>query len=319
MTKENVDILALAKSAGEGEGNDQSVAQKGPTREITPAGKTPARFVSYVETGSHMAYHEGKATKNKPMVRGKFELLGKKHRNEHTDNEGNVKVWYNTIEFGMGKNRELPLSSNEKAGFYKLLKKMMAGRDGIKNMGEMLGEGFMIEIVHSKSTDGKQTYANMKKDGEWTVSAPFYDRPGDDGEMEAVALDIPAFNEPIQFLQQSKACKVMWDTLFIDGEFERTVKEEGKDERKEMVSKNFLQNRILASVTFEGSLLQEALGGIEGIVIEEPSKVEDETPVVMDDEAPAADEKAADLKKELGDEKDEDTSGSDNPLAALGF
>ncbi len=300
----------LAQAQASGETTDQSVAQKGPVREITPAGVTPCRFVSYVETGSHMAYHEGKPTKNKEMVRGKFELLGKKHRNEFTNEAGETKVFYNTIEFGMGKDRELPLSSNEKAGFYKLFKKMDAGR-GKKHMAEMLGEPFLIEIVHTKSPDGKQTYANMKKDGEWTVRAPFLETVGEDGEMETKALAVPEATLDLQFMDLNNPHQLQWDSIFIDGEYERTIKEEGKEDRKETVSKNFLQNRILASANFEGSKLQEILGGIDGIAaaIEESKP---EAPEVLDEPETPAEQDAVETPEE-------NNSGVADPLAALGF
>jgi hypothetical protein len=243
-------LLNQAKAAAET--TDQSVAQTSFVREVAPAGFTVARFIGYVEVGKQpQRAFEGVEKADAAEVRLTFELLGPKHSTEY-EKDGVKMTRTNTIR------QKVTVSLNEKAGFFKLMKKMIGGRDGIKHMAEMLGEGFLIKISHNKSKDGKNTYANMKSDGVWDISAPIATDPITN---DVRVLEVPEATQPIQLLLWDTPSKDQWDSIFIDGEYEKEV-----DGVKVVTSKNFVQEEAMSASNFVGSPLEAFLSGGDDIV-----------------------------------------------------
>ena len=161
------DINALLAEASSEAVQDQTKVTGGSGEYSIPAaGKTLMRFVGYVEVGKHPTTYQGKV--NGSAVRAKlfFELLGPKHMVDD-GNGGKRSTLY--IE-------DIFVKTGEKAAFRKLFMKMRGGDEAIKNMAQLLGRGYIIEIVHNtvKGSDGKETtYANIRnKDGEWTIAPP---------------------------------------------------------------------------------------------------------------------------------------------------
>lgn len=268
---------------------DQNEVQAGFEREVTPAGPTPARFIGYVELGKRKQRpYQGKEKPDAPMVRLTFELNGKKHRNSF-EKDGVTQEFTNTISVTIAK------KMSDKAVFWKLFKRMVAGRDGITHMAQMLGEGFMITVVHNEAEkDGKRVvYANIRDaEGTWTVGAPYMTVPDEDGEPVTKAVPVPEVTKPLQCLLWDNPSKEMWDSIFIDGTYTK------KDGDKEVeVSKNWLQEDIVANATdFIGSPLEEIVAGLSELSLEND-------PVEAPEEAPA--EKSA--------------APADDPLAAMGL
>lgn len=228
-------------------------------RELPAAGKALARFVSYIEIGKRpQKPYMGKAKPDAHEVLLSFELLGKKHRKEiKQDNE--TKVVYPVIHI------RTTIKGGERAGFTKLLKSMAYGRD-ITHMALMLGEGFVVDVVHNKVGEGQdaKTYANLRNDTGWTVSGPF--RVDDEGET--APLNVPAATQPLKLLLWDAPTKEQWESIFIDGTYEK------KDDKGNVtqVSKNWIQENILKATDFEGSavqaLLLELAGGSLGDTLE---------------------------------------------------
>lgn len=241
----HINPFASDVQAAEEAGMDQSVVQKGFERKLTPAGPTPMRFVSYIEIGNHVEQYEGKDKDPAPQVRLRFELNGEAHKNEF-EKDGEKKVFYNTIDI------DIALSQNEKAGFFKLFKKMAYGRDAIKSMPAMLGEAFIGVIHHKKSQKTGKPYPVLKMDGEWQVGAPFTTDPMTGAVTN---YDIPAATEKFQMLLWDNPTQQQWDSIFIDGTYEKEV-----DGKKVEVSKNFIQNKCLEAVNFQGSALEALVG-----------------------------------------------------------
>lgn len=267
MTQTKMQAI-MAAAAAAAERDDQTEASAGFERVVAPEGFTPARFVSYIETGKHVTTFEGKPKPPADEVKLTFELLGEQHKREF-EVEGVNKVAYNTI------NLTLTKSKSDKSGFYKLLMKMVSGRSGIGQMAQMLGEGFVIKITHNKSKDGKKTYANMKTDA-WDISPPIMTNPITN---EVTQVPVPEATREMQMFIWDAPEQWMWDDLFIDGTYTR------KDGDKEVeVSKNFLQGRCYEATNFEGSPLQALIGGVGTLTLDDD---EGSAPVTLDDE-PAA-------------------------------
>lgn len=249
--------------------SDQTEVSKGFVREVTPAGYTPARFVSYIEVGKQpQRAFEGVAKPDAYEVRLAFELNGPKHINEY-EVEGVKKTGTNIIRI------TVTVSNNEKSNFYKLLQKMLYGRTDINHMAQMLGEGFLINVTHNKSKDGTKTYANMKSDvwniGEAAVTDPITNL--------VTNIPVPAATQDMQCLIWDAPDQQMWDSVFIDGTYEREV--EGV---KVVKSKNFIQDLAMAASNFVGSPLEGlVMGGADlfldkAAVQETPPETVTETP-----------------------------------------
>lgn len=223
-----------------------------------PAGYTMARFVGYVEVGKRkQPDYQGKKRGDCEEVRVYFELNSPKHQRE-VEIDGVTKTFTNTVSVKMGK------KLGDKASFAKLLKKMSYGRD-IKHMSKMLGEGFLIQVMHNTvaaTADKKErTYANIKdEDGNWLIGAPV--TPSLDGD--GAPLSVPEPSQPLKLLLWNKPTQAQWDSLFIDGT--RTVKDAKGVETEQ--SKNWLQEDIVSNaVNFSGSPLETMLGGLGDLTL----------------------------------------------------
>jgi hypothetical protein len=301
----NKNIAALiAQAAGL---DDQNERVTGPEFTLPPEGITVGRFVEYVEIGMHpQKPFKGKEKPDAEMVYMKFDLVGPKNLREH---EGQKFCDQISIR--------VKLSKNDKAGYVALYDKMKYGRDKITHMAQMLGEAFIITVVHNKGDgEGARTYANMKTAGAagvWQIGAPVVTDP-----LTGVAtkVPVPAALSEIKFFGWNVPTQETWDSLFIDGEREL---DDGKG-GKTVKSKNWIQELILSATNFEGSPLHQLLGGVDGLNLptEEEEAVEEvseetteEPPFEVDalaeevaeedttEEAPAEEDEIAALKAQL--------------------
>ncbi len=245
--------------------------------DLTPAGKTFARFVGYTEVGKRpQKAWQGKAKPDCNEARFTFELNGPKHCRE-IEVEGEMKKVTGVIGI------KLTIKSAENSGFIKLFNKMKYGRDGINNFPQMLDEGFLIDIIHApgKDRDGKDVmYANMKDDDyNYLISAPMMTNPAT-GEL--MKFDIPESTIPLRLLLWDQPTTEQWQSVFIDGT--RTVKRDGVEVQE---SKNWLQQDIVENaIDFGGSPLEQMLNGVDDL--EMPGDVGDTTPDATPQEIAAA-------------------------------
>ena len=250
----DVNSLIAAAQSATADLQDQTQVSEGGSfeRETPPAGPTPARFVGYVEVGKRKQRpYQGKPKPDAKEVRLYFELNGPKHQRK-VEVEGEERTFTNVVS------EKLVIKLNDKAGFTKLFRRMTYGRDGITHMAQMLGQPFLITVVHNtKEKDGKKvTYANIRDaEGTFTVGAPMYTDPM---SGESIPVPVPEATVPLKLLLWDAPSKEMWDSIFIDGT--RTVKRDGVEVEE---SKNWLQEDIVQNaVDFEGSALQALLGGL---------------------------------------------------------
>ena len=254
---------------------DQTTVSTGFVREVAPAGFTTARFISYVETGKQpQRAFQGVEKPDAYEVRLAFELNGPKHVTEY-EHEGVKKTRTNIIRI------TATISNNEKSNFFKLLEKMTYGRNDIKHMAQMLGEGFLVKVTHNADKkDPKKLYANLKSDV-WNIDQPAVTDPISN---ETTILAVPAATQDMQCLLWNTPSPEQWASVFIDGEFTREV--EGQ---QVTTSKNFIQDRAMAASNFIGSPLEAMVMG--GTVAELMAPVEtapvEAAPVVVAEVAPA--------------------------------
>ena len=286
-----IDFKALAQRAKE-TGPDLTKAQSGGGDYVPPVeGATRLRFVGYIEQGIHTSVWQGNA-KVKPRAHFIFELSGPKH--PPREHEG--KKYPQLISF------DEVVGRHEKNGYMKLFAKMSVDTPGATNFVELLGNAYRGTVSHSKSKDGKKTYANLKSDSVYNINSTSYEDP-DSGELRKVKVDEAI--TPLKVFLWDYADLAQWDALFIDGKYD------------DGGSKNKFQEKIKAAENIVGSPIFEAL--VEANREEEltpapkgTGPAEDEQP---DEDAPAKPEapaKAAPVKNALAED-----DGAD-PLAAMG-
>jgi len=256
MTPEEIALLA-AQAA---EDSDQSVTTEGGDFEYTPpaAGRTVARFIEYIELGKQpQKPFQGKPKPDCEEARFTFELTHPKNRKK-IDIDGVETEVSDRISF------RLPIKLTEKAWFKKLWNSMTYGRDNIKHMAQMLGEAFIVEVVHAQGgTDNKTTYANLRDKDSWKIYAP---RKVDDlaGTSEDISNSVPKAIGDVRIFLWNKPTKQTWDSLFIDGT--REVKDDKGNVAQE--SKNYWQLLITKAKNYKGSPLEQMLNNLEGLSID---------------------------------------------------
>lgn len=222
---------------------------------VPPAGKTVGRFIEYIELGVQpRKAFAGKAKQPIAQVRIAFELLNKKNIREIEVDGKKVKLADRISPPPMA------LSLHDKAGFNALYEQMRYGREDITHMAQMLGEPFLLDIVHNESTtkgkDGKEhkkTYANIK-----TIGAPQIEDPVAETVRQ---LTVPPALSDIKVFVFDNPSQEAWDTLFIDGSKE--VK--GADGTLTTQSKNYIQETIMKAKNFGGSALEQMIGGLDNL------------------------------------------------------
>lgn len=278
------DLINKAKETA----NHNEVTKGG---DYTPpaAGVTFGRFIEYIELGSHIKKFEGKDKPTAPQARLVFELVHPKNIREVDVEGGGKKKIAERISV------EMPLSTSEKSKFYKLFKTMQAGRNDITHIAEMLGEGFILEIFHNTSGEGKdkKTFANIYKDGTWHVRQPVHT---DVITQETTKIAVPEPLSALKIFLWEVPTQETWDSLFIDGERE----EKAADGTVTKVSNNWLQERIVSATNFHGSALEAMLNNVDNL------------PTTGGGEA------APEAKQETKEVKVEQSSAQD-ALAALGL
>lgn len=246
-----MDINQYANLAAETDDQSEVQEQGNFERVLAPAGRTVGRLIEYIELGMRKQKpFQGKPKPDAEEVRLTFELLGKGHVNEVEINGEKVKI-SNVISVRVAK------KFGERAAFKKLFNKLQYGRPDKKHIAQMLGEPFIIDVVHNKPEGSDTTYANIKdKDGNWLISSPFI-TDALSGETKDISAAVPQSLRSLKIFLWDHATKEMWDSLYIDG-----TREVKNGDKVEHVSKNWLQELIMTAENFNGSALHTLLNGV---------------------------------------------------------
>lgn len=293
------DINELINKAAE-QGQDFTQEKKGGDfeRVLPEAGMGVCRFREYVELGTHdtatKAYPNKKPAKKARFV---FELTTPKHVREVEKEDGTKFKIPHFITI------ECAISASEKSNFIKLFRQM--NWEGTStHPAQLLGKPFLCEIVHAwaKGDDPKKdkpSYANLQKDGVYTIAPP---RKVDPLAGTVEELAVPELLNPVKLFLWDMPTKDTWESLFIDGTYERDGKE---------FSKNWIQEKILGAKDFPGSALETMLQDIGELSTGERTTESGDKPV----DKPV--DKSSKQDKKL--DKDEDKGAVKDPLADLGI
>lgn len=300
MTQTTQDIPDYIAELLDGDDLEDQTQIKAFENELPEAGETPARFVGYVELGTHpRKAYRGESKDPAPAVRLSFELLSAKKHVKEIMVDGVKKTIAPRIHVEWNK------VIHDKSKFYKLLTKMQTAvpaKATKTHLAAFLNSPVKLNVIHKTVGEGAaaKTYANIDFD---SISEAL----GMTQDGETVKLTVRPAVAPIQLFLWDKPTKASWDSLFIDGE--RVVKDEAGNEKT--VSRNWIQAKLVSALDFQGSKLEAML---EAGDMPDITAVSDERSVEAPDEDPTdtktasaatkakpkTDKKAADAMADLG-------------------
>jgi hypothetical protein len=199
-----------------------------------------ARLVEYIEFGHHPDEYEGKVKAPAMNFRLGFAIWGKANLVPGQEPTPGAQQNYANEDGSPGIIRtfDLRISNNEKAAAKKAFDKM--NYDGkAKQFYQFLGKPFLLRIdVNLKAKGGPRNRLKLDE-----TLPPFDNMSGQPYKIPEAPDDL------YKLFLWNKPTKETWDSLFIEGK-----NDEGK-------SKNWLQEKCLSAVDFDGSPLQALLSG----------------------------------------------------------
>lgn len=211
------DMIRQAADAANSTEIDMSTASKGGEKFLIPAGTYVGRLIEYIEFGKQPQEYKGETKSPAMEIQLGFAIYGE----GVTKEDGSPRV-ISTYR--------MKLSNNEKSKTFKIFSRMNWKKDK-KTFAQMLGESFLVPIVHL--TNGKGTYARIDTDNIAPAIDPIsrreYPCPVPPEDIYRVFL----WNHPT---------KEMWDSIYIE-------------------SNNFLQEICLGATNFPNSKLDQMLNG----------------------------------------------------------
>lgn len=226
-------LQALAAQDVAESGIDMNEAVKGGGgARLLPEGYAMARIVEYIEYGNQPQEYMGVAKEAALEFTMGFALYGQGYQND--DGTPYVLRTYSTA-----------LSRNEKARAFKLFK-ALNWKGTAKGFAQLLGDGILVKIKHQAKS---KTDATVVSRIDFEGFLPPFDA------LSKQPYPIPEASDDLyrMFLWNTPT-KEAWDSLFIEGMWE------AKD-GKPAESKNRIQEAILGALDYQGSPLQQLLGG----------------------------------------------------------
>lgn len=238
---------------------DMNETHEGGGGRIVPEGPYVGRLVEYIDFGVHPEEFGGQAKDPSPAFQIGAALFGEGAQ----DAEGRPYIIRSNSHF------PLRIKRHAKATTAQIFAAMNYKNDpNIRHFAQFLGEPFIFHVVVKKSKSGREF-----NDIDWVKTQAPMD------PMSRKPYEVPALaDEYYKIFLWDFPTKEDWDKLYIEGVFD-----DGK-------SKNFIQERILSALNYQGSELQLLLEA-EGVVApEKPQEAQTvaapSTPPVAPTDAP---------------------------------
>lgn len=201
----------------------------GGSARLLPVGYAYGRLIEVIEMGNQPQEFKGVAKPPKAEVQIAFALYDTAPGQGYSNEDGTPYI-QRLYPFG--------IDQNDKARSY-LLFKSLNWKGTAKNFGQLLGEGFLVKIIHEpKSKTDKTIVSRIDLKGFLPPLDPVRQQP----------YPIPEPTEDLfKYFFWDLPTKATWDSLFIEGNMD-----DGR-------SKNFVQERIAGATNFAGSALETML------------------------------------------------------------
>jgi hypothetical protein len=229
-------LLALANQEAE-TGQDMSVASVGGAAKLFPAGWALCRLVEYVELGSHPQSHNGVAKAPAKEAQLGFAVWG-----DGIQNDDGSPAIVRPYSFN--------LSNSDLSKAFKLFKKLN-WKGTAKRFSQLLGEVYMVNIVHTTPTKAGQAVKSVLDLTSFTLAVdPMSKQPYNVPQVPDSTYKLFLWDAPNP---------MMWQSLYQEGQY------------GDGTSKNKMQNACLSALDFEGSALHNMLAS-NGIAFTIPPK-----------------------------------------------
>lgn len=266
----NVNVAALD--------NMTETKSDGGSRGLLPTGTALVRLSGYVEFGNFIQEFQGQKKPAARMFQLAFRIVGGVGMNAENKPE---KYVGEDGYFPMATTFDTPISFHEKSKavkYFNALNRVGAkGTHFIQKLQEQCVYAMPVSVYTSKK-NGKQytkfDFENLQMALDQETGLP------------RTAPELKP--EDIQVFLWEQPTKAMWDSIHIEGEYDEQ-KDDAGNVIKPKRSKNFLQEKCLQALDFEGSALQVMLGGDVPALPTTPDAPE--TPVTPD--VPAAPDEAS--------------------------
>lgn len=239
-----MDFSALGMAAAESE--DLTKASEGFKRELPRAGIAMMRLVDYIETGKHEPTNPTFKAAYKCILT--FELSHPDHMIEINGEKvpQRISVRVNKSHSDRGKYRPL----------FKIMNK--AHGEKYKHFVQMIGLPFLGEISHSEPDPKGTVYANVEVN---QIKAPYTIDVLSGAKTEVPVPELSG--TPKVFMWEAAVSDeqylAMWESIFIEGT--------RQDQNGKEISKNYIQETVMANTEWEGSRLQGLVATDEQISI----------------------------------------------------
>lgn len=263
MTEFNLDDI-IEQAANESE--DMSEASKGGGGATPPnAGTCIATLVGYIELGRRIKKgYKGAPDKKMRKARWIFELAG--GTNPHTKSEDGTQTFAKriTVHTWLPEPGKKP---SDKSGFYKLFSAINHAKDPkVKIPAQLLGKHVKVIVSQEEFTNESNEmikYGSIgnAQDG-YRITPARVDMTDPDTGMptgEFRLINAPEVVSSQRCFLWEYATQQMWDSLFIEGEYEAVEAADGKAARAAK-SKNVIQEEIMLALDWQGSKMQSILG-----------------------------------------------------------
>lgn len=225
MTKLN-QIQQLA--AQQAEVSDDMNEVSGNGGKLLPQGAYLGRICEYIDLGTQPQEFNGVAKDPAPQIRLGVALFGPNAQ----DAAGKPYVL---------RSYDITISRNEKANAYKAFKALnWKGDKNIKHFAQFVGQPFIFQVSVSTNKTTQRQSNKIEWDKTTAAVNPLDNTPYQVPELTDDYYRVLLWDFPV---------KEEWDALHIEGN-----RDDGK-------SKNFIQEKILSALNFQGSPLQLLLAG----------------------------------------------------------
>lgn len=255
-----MDLLNLVQGIDAAELQDLTEVSSGGGRGLLPSGTAFVRFAGYIELGSHSSSYMGETKAPKPKFQLLFRIVGGTGTNQNGEQERYV------LEEGMFpqlKTFPTDISTFEKAKCFKIFTAMNTAPQ-VTHFSHLLGRLYLLPIGTKKNKEGKVVqnidYTKIVAAIDPVSGVPYSGLP----ELKKEDYKVFLWNKPTNLTHEQY--KAMWDSLYIEGQWE-AQKDDAGNVTKPAKSRNEFQDTCLKATDYIGSSLERLMAEVGGAVV----------------------------------------------------
>lgn len=244
---QNVDVSALTDMT-------EIKVGGGTRRPLLPTGTAFVRFASYIEYGNHTQEFAGKKKDPALEFRLGFVVVGGTGKNLQGEKEafveGDFQPTISTFDTA-----QTQYEKSKAVAYFKAINVDRTATHFIQKLGALYT--IQIGVGKNKKTGKDQqeiNFANLQPAIDPVSGEPYTHLP----ELTPDQVQVFLWNKPEGVTEEQY--KSMWDSIYIEGEWEAKVDAAGVVTAPKR-SKNFLQEKCLRALDFAGSSLETLLSG----------------------------------------------------------